>query len=218
MLVIFDCDGVLVDSEWLGAQVFAQELNKVGLSWSAAECHSLFRGMTLRACFAQVEQVAGTVLPVDFEALLHAATVRAFEEDLQPVPGVVDVLQFLQSRGIAFCVASNGSRAKLKHSLGLVGLAPYFEGRTFSAQDVNNGKPAPDLFLLAAQTLGVDPAICTVVEDSIVGVTAAKAAGMRPLLFSEHMAVAENLAADCEVTTFTAMWQLPALITRTGIA
>lgn len=189
MLIIFDCDGVLVDSEPPAAAVFSELLALHGIEMSPQICYSTFHGHTLDYCFSWVEQQFNCRLPADFNAQLEAATRRRFANELQPVPGIVNVLEFLKRRHIEFCVASNGEHRKINHSLAITGLDVYFAAaetqapRRFSREDVQWGKPAPDLFLHAAEVVGVPARFCTVVEDSPSGFAAANAAGMRLLRF-----------------------------------
>lgn len=207
MLVIFDCDGVLVESEHLAAQVFSQTLVAAGVPYTAQQCMSEFRGLTLDACMAHLEKMHPGVLAPDFLSQLEGATLSAFETSLTAVDGVLPVIEQLERLGRPFCVASNGGYRKLCHSLEVTGLWPYFEGRCFSAEWVARGKPEPDLFLLAAESLGVPAHFCTVVEDSSAGVRAALAAGMRVVQY-----VAETRSEDRGVPTFADMRQLPALL------
>lgn len=189
MLVIFDCDGVLVDSEPLAAEVFSLQLATVGLRMSATECHTTFHGRTLAACFEWLEGHYNCQLPADFGEQLAAATREAFAGDLQPVTGVEDVLESLTERAVPFCVASNGEHRKIAHSLAITGLERFFpdsqypHATRFSREDVASGKPAPDLFLFAAENFGVPARFCTVVEDSATGFAAARAAGMKLIEF-----------------------------------
>lgn len=178
-LVIFDCDGVLVDSEDLQAEVFASALNAVGITCSAAYCRSHFTGLSLAACFRAVQAVSGRSLPESFAADLVRATRHAFEERLQPMPGAQLVLAALSIAGIRFAVASNGSLEKMRHSLGCTGLLPMVRERLFSASGLPP-KPAPDVFLLVARRFAVAPSRVWVVEDSAAGISAARNAGMVP--------------------------------------
>lgn len=208
MLVIFDCDGVLVDSETLAAKVFAEILHGEGVrGYSPERCMNDFRGLTLSACLTHLQERHPGALPDDFISKLERATAVAFAAQLKPVVGVVQVVEQLARVGRPFCVASNGGFLKMRHSLEITGLWSYFEGRSFSSEWVAQGKPAPDLFLLAAESLGVPPAFCIVVEDSSAGVHAALAAGMRVLQYT-----ADTPAAHKDVPVFSSMDQLPGLL------
>ncbi len=178
-LVIFDCDGVLVDSEPLSNAALAETFQAFGFPISEQTCIEQMKGHTLPYCFELAERLVGRPVPADFHAALQAETFARFRRDLQAVPGVRGLVERLQEAGIATCVASSGEHEKMAVSLGVTGLAPLFEGRIFSRTDVARGKPAPDLFLHAAARLARQPATCLVIEDSPPGVQAARAAGMR---------------------------------------
>ncbi len=185
MLIIFDCDGVLVDSETLSAQVFSNALKKVGIDMSPQACLMQFQGWTLPACYQWLEQTFNVALPLAFLDTLAHDTQVAFDEGLKMVSGVERVLQRLNDNGVPFCVASNGSHKKIHHSLSLTGLLPYFAAR-FSVEDVEQGKPAPDLFLHAASCMGVPVSQTIVIEDSQSGWQASESAGMRSLIYAPH--------------------------------
>jgi HAD superfamily hydrolase (TIGR01509 family) len=175
-LVIFDCDGVLIDSELIGARVEALELTRVGIPLTETEILTRFLGMTAQAMYRAVEVEHRRALPEGFAATVQMAIDAAFERDLQVIPGIHETLDRLQS---ASCVASSSTLARLRHSLGLTGLYARFAPHIFSAEQVARGKPAPDLFLHAATEMGRAPARCLVIEDSVSGVRGAVAAGMR---------------------------------------
>jgi HAD superfamily hydrolase (TIGR01509 family) len=175
-LVIFDCDGVLIDSELIGARVEAAELVRVGMPLGEGEILTRFLGMTAAAMYRAVEVEHGRALPEGFAASVQAAIDAAFERELQVIPGIHETLDRLRT---ASCVASSSSLARLRHSLGVTGLYPRFAPHVFSAEQVARGKPAPDLFLHAAAAMRCAPARCLVIEDSVSGVRGAVAAGMR---------------------------------------
>jgi HAD superfamily hydrolase (TIGR01509 family) len=185
-LVIFDCDGVLVDSERIQNAVLADMLGRRGVVMSEAEVVSTFIGLTIPAVIERVRGSHGVALGDDWIAEMHAATRTAFERDLKPVPGVHDLIRALEAAGVPFCVGSNGTIPKMHMSLGLTGLLPHLEDRLFSGEDMERGKPFPDLFLHAAAAMGAVPAECVVIEDSGAGLAAARAAGMRALAFLPH--------------------------------
>lgn len=182
-LIIFDCDGVLVDSEGLCARVFSEQLQTIGLQYSPSWCLENFHGRSLPECFMYLEQTCGHHLPTDFKQVLDKATLEAYDRDLQAIVGITDVLQQLKNLNRPICVASNGSKAKVLKALKLTGLASYFGPHIFTIDDVQRGKPAPDLFLLAASTMGAEPHNVCVVEDSSAGIEAAIAAQMPVYLF-----------------------------------
>jgi HAD superfamily hydrolase (TIGR01509 family) len=175
-LVIFDCDGVLIDSEVIGARVEAAELARIGIALAETEILTRFLGMTAQAMYRALEAEHRRALPDGFAATVQAAIDAAFERDLQAIPGIHETLDRLRT---ASCVASSSTLARLRHSLGLTGLYARFAPHVFSAEQVARGKPSPDLFLHAAATMQCAPACCLVVEDSVSGVRGAVAAGMR---------------------------------------
>lgn len=192
-LVIFDNDGVLVDSERLANGILADLLTEAGLPYTLEQAVHEFMGGTMARVRASAEPRLGRPLPADFEDRYHARLFEGFAR-LQPVPGVPEVLDALDRAGTPYCVASSGTRERIQNALTSVGLYERFEGRVFSAQDVEHGKPAPDLFLHAAGSTGIDPDRCVVVEDSPLGVEAAGAAGMYVIGFAA-MTPADRLAA-----------------------
>jgi HAD superfamily hydrolase (TIGR01509 family) len=175
-LLIFDCDGVLIDSELIGARVEAAELGRIGMPVAESEILTRYVGMSAASMFRALELEHGRALPKDFAALLQARIDAAFDQELQAIPGIHEALDRLQT---AMCVASSSTLARLRHSLGLTGLYARFAPHVFSAEQVEHGKPAPDLFLHAAAEMACPPARCLVIEDSISGVRGAVAAGMR---------------------------------------
>lgn len=185
-LIIFDCDGVLVDSEMIASQVLADTLSDLGLPLDAAQCRARFTGLSIAAVVAAVEAETGIALPSDFTVRLRRNDVIAFERDLTAIPGVAQVLAHLDRADLdlAVCVASSGSMEKIHHSLTLTGLVDHFSAHLFSAEQVRHGKPAPDLFLFAARQMGCKPDRCLVIEDSVNGVRAARAANMEVLGFT----------------------------------
>ncbi|HEY6932804.1 MAG TPA: HAD family hydrolase [Marmoricola sp.] len=177
-LVIFDCDGILVDSERLTVGVEAELLTALGWPMEADEVVRRWMGRTSSDQLAEVAARLGEEAAAEFDRRSTAAVRAAFETDLAAVEGVVELVDALAVRGIPTCVASSGTPARMEHTLGLTGLWERFAGRIFSAVEVAHGKPAPDLFLHAADRMGASPARCAVVEDSVPGVRAGVAAGM----------------------------------------
>jgi HAD superfamily hydrolase (TIGR01509 family) len=175
-LVIFDNDGVLVDSEPLANRVLAGLLTEHGYPISPEQCVRRFMGRTLATVRAAVEDETGTPLPADFESAYYDVLFEEFRRSLRRVAGVEAVLATLERDGTPVCVASSARHEKIRVSLDVAGLAHHFGDRVFSAQDVRRGKPAPDLFLHAAANCGVEPERCLVIEDSPPGIRAAKAA------------------------------------------
>jgi HAD superfamily hydrolase (TIGR01509 family) len=212
-LVIFDCDGVLVDSEPIAARVLADTLSEIGEPTTAAECIGRFTGISLSAVLRRIEIQRRRPLPPDFAERLRSRDAQAFRAHLTAIEGVDDVVRRLP---VAKCVASSGSLEKMRLTLSITGLLHLFEPHLFSAAMVASGKPAPDLFLLAAARMGFLPAACTVVEDSTAGIAAARAAGMRVLGFaggghagSGYAAMLQAAGADA---VFHRMEALPSLL------
>ncbi|MFF1409667.1 HAD family hydrolase [Streptomyces sp. NPDC058289] len=178
-LVIFDNDGVLVDSEPLANSILAGYLTELGHATSYEESLRDYMGAAVHRVHDLVQERTGQALPADFDSTLHARTFAAFERELKPVPGVEGVLAALVESGTAYCLASSGSHERIRVGHRAAGLDEWFEEEwIFSSDDVGKGKPAPDLFLHAADQMGVAPGRCVVVEDSPLGVQAALAAGM----------------------------------------
>ncbi|WP_314412612.1 HAD family hydrolase [Streptomyces kroppenstedtii] len=201
-LVIFDNDGVLVDSEPLSNTLLAAYLTELGHPTSYEDSLRDYMGAAMHRVHDLVAERTGERLPEDFDDVFHRRVFAAFERELEPVPGVVEVLEKLAADGIPYCVASSGSHERIRVGHRKTGLDRWFDdGRVFSSQDVGRGKPAPDLFLYAAERMGVPPEKCLVVEDSPLGVRAARAAGMDVYGFTamtpaERLADADRLFAE----------------------
>lgn len=174
-LVIFDCDGVLVDSEAISARMLVSELATRGVKIDLAYVAQHFLGRSYPVVMKQIRDNFGIELTAEFEAQYRQNLLVAFETDLRAIPGVKDVLNGLCRD---YCLATSSSPGRVRRSLEIVGFDQKFEGRMTTAVEVERGKPAPDLFLLAAAKRGVPPDRCLVIEDSVTGVKAALAAGM----------------------------------------
>jgi HAD superfamily hydrolase (TIGR01509 family) len=207
-LVIFDCDGVLVDSERVGAQVDRRVLADLGWELDTDEIVDRFLGCTEAAFQAAVEQHLGRPLPQGWAAPYERWYEQAYVDELVTIDGIEEALDALD---LPTCVASNSPHAKLHRSLALTGLLDRFDGRLFSSDDVARGKPAPDLYLHAAEVMGVDPTRCVVVEDSRTGTTAALAAGMRVLGYAGGLTPAAWLG-ELGATVFEDMREVPGLV------
>ncbi|WP_406862385.1 HAD family hydrolase [Streptomyces sp. HUAS MG47] len=178
-LIVFDNDGVLVDSEPLANTILAGYLTELGHPTSYEDSLRDYMGAAVHRVHDLILERTGQRLPEDFDETLHARTFAAFERQLEPVAGVFDVLKRLVAEEVPYCVASSGSHERIRVGHRKTGLDAWFRDENiFSAQDVGRGKPAPDLFLHAAARMGVAPERCVVVEDSRLGVEAALAAGM----------------------------------------
>jgi HAD superfamily hydrolase (TIGR01509 family) len=208
-LVIFDCDGVLVDSEPIANRVLAQALTEIGLETTLESSMRDYMGRSWTACVEIFQTRLRRPLPPAFEPDFWKRLDEAFRAELRPVPGIHEALARIPT---PTCVASSGRIDKMRLTLGQAGLWDRFEGRIFSAADVARAKPFPDLFLHAASRMGAAPATCAVVEDSPRGVEAGVAAGMRVLGFAARTDAAALAAAGAEV--FRDMRELPERLGR----
>ncbi|MBQ4807960.1 HAD family phosphatase [Phaeobacter sp. HS012] len=209
-LVIFDCDGVLVDSETLSNQVLVENLGRHGLQLSLADCMDLFVGGTMQGVMKKAQEL-GADLPANWVDEVYGETYARLRQGVDLVPGIPDLLALLQARGIVFCVASNGSEDKMRITLGQNGLWDQFHPQAmFSAHTLKTGKPDPDLFLAAACHFDVQARDCLVVEDSENGAIAAARAGMRCLGFDPHGKGMRLKRHNAE--HITAMSEVPRLI------
>ena len=209
-LVIFDCDGVLVDSERVANEVFARALEEVcGLEFSLEDMFDTFVGHSKAQCLEKIECILGYPPPDELDRRYREEINAALEQSVQAVAGIEHVLEQLP---LAYCVASSGSHEKMRLTLGKTGLIDYFEDNIFSTSEVERGKPHPDIYLYAAARMGIEaPSRCLVVEDSPIGVTGARAAGMRVFGFAELMP-AHKLQASGADLVFERMRDLPGLI------
>jgi HAD superfamily hydrolase (TIGR01509 family) len=209
-LVIFDCDGVLIDSERIAVKVDVAVLEELGWPLSEAEVIERFVGRSDRDGRAMIEAHLGRKLPNGFHKGVEHRYREVFADALTPVDGVLEALDRIT---LPTCVASSATHDHLRYTLGLTGLYERFAGRIFSADDVAAGKPAPDLFLHACERMGTEPNRCVVVEDSRYGVQAARAAGMRVLAFAGGLTPGELLDGP-DTIVFDDMRELPSLIDR----
>jgi len=215
-LVVFDCDGVLVDSERLVVRVEAEICRERGWALTEEDLVREFVGLSDAAMRTRLSELVGEELDEGWDRDYADRYRAALARDLRAVAGVADAVDAIESAGLATCVASSGSHEKMALTLGTTGLHDRFAGRIFSATDpeVRVGKPAPDLFLHAAARMGADPGRCAVVEDSPYGVAAALAAGMAPFAYAGGVVTADRLAGE-QVTVFDDMAYLPALVLGT---
>lgn len=177
-LTIFDCDGVLVDSELIANRVFCAMLNEAGLDVSLDDMFEKFVGRSMQYCYELIGKMLKRPLPEEFDVQLRQRTFEALKAELKAVRGIVEILDQLDERGLRYCVASSGTHEKMQTTLGITGLLKRFDGRLYSVTEVAHAKPAPDVFLHAAAKNATAPAYCRVVEDSPTGVQAGVAAGM----------------------------------------
>lgn len=216
-LVIFDCDGVLVDSEPISLDVLVLSLQQAGVGIETDSARSLFLGRSLAAVIDTARESYGVELGDTFLSGMRNTLYDRFRAELREIEGVSDTLAALSDHGIEWCVASSSQPERIELSLEVAGLVPRFNPPVFSSSMVANGKPAPDLFLLAARELGRPPESCIVIEDSPAGIRAAKAAGMRVFAFTggshardaTHRDAIATLGADA---TFDAMADLLHLV------
>ena len=216
-LIIFDCDGVLVDSEVISCAAHAETLTRHGYPITADQVLKRFLGVSDREARLIVEGELGRSLPGDFEAQMKQAALQRYADELSMIPHVGAAIEAI---ALPKCVASSGTPEKIRHGLTCAGLYDVLATNIFSATQVKRGKPAPDLFLFAAEQMKVPPAGCLVIEDSVPGVTGGRAAGMTVLGFhgGSHCGAghAELLRAAGAAVTFDDMRQLPDLIGRIG--
>ncbi len=208
-LVIFDCDGVLVDSEGLASELEVELFAEIGMPMTSAEIAERFLGRSVAFVNEAIAEHLGGSLPADWERYWEGRYRDVLSERLRPIPGVVQALEQIT---LPVCVASSSGLESIAFKLSLCGLADRFGDRIFSATQVPHGKPAPDLFLLAADRLGADPARCAVIEDSPVGVQAGRAAGMRTFAYAGgEMVARERLEGEATIV-FDDMRRLPELL------
>ena len=210
-LVIFDCDGVLVDSEPIANRLIAEALSAAGLPMSGEEALERYRGGKLTRIKLRVEEDLGIELGEHWVDGIYQRQFDAFRRELQLIPGILEVLDALDLAGVPYCVGSNGPLYKMRVSLGVTGLYERLESRIFSADMVAEPKPAPDLFLHAAAAFDIPPEDVAVVEDSAPGVTAGVAAGMRVFGYAHDSGKAPLVAAGA-TATFLRMTDLPGLL------
>lgn len=217
-LVIFDCDGVLVDSEIIANQIMSDYVTRHGAPMSPDDCLQHLVGLSLTSCRTRIRDLHDVEMPDTYVDDIRSLTAEALADQVEAVPGVHDTLETLRSlAGISVCVASSGTPDKMALTLGRTGLDTFFDGQVFSAVSVERGKPAPDLFLYAARQMGIAPEKAVVIEDSPYGVQGAKAAGMTALGFAgaAHMDITiagPRLVAAGADLVFSEMTKLPSLI------
>ena len=206
-LVIFDCDGVLVDSEPISNRVLADLLTEIGLPTTLEQSLGLFLGKSWKDNFLIIQERLGRAPPQELYEIYTNRMYQAFEAELKPIPGIESALDQIS---LKTCVASSGPHMKIRKTLGVTGLLPRFENHIFSADDVENGKPAPDLFLYACEKMGSKSSSSVVVEDALPGVKSAVSAGMTVLAYTPSGDV--NDLKKPGVATFEDMLQLPNIL------
>lgn len=208
-LVIFDCDGVLIDSEPVANRICAAAISRLGWQMSPATCQELFLGMNLETMMCVIEARLGKPLPETWPAILEQEIVAAMRQEARLMPGARQALEAAAALGLAFRVASNSSHSEMAAKFACTGLSGLLASRAHSYHDVPRGKPAPDLFLAAAQAEGVPSASCLVIEDSLPGVLGAKEAGMACLGFHPHGDA--PALREAGAILLTSLFELPAL-------
>ena len=181
--IIFDCDGVLIESESIAIGVLVDMANHLGANMNFEESLISLKGKAFNHCMELISKRINKPLPINFEADYRINTFEAFRENIQPIKGVKEVVENLT---IPFCVASSGPENKIRLNLEITSLLPFFEGNIFSCYTIQKWKPEPDIFLWAADTMGFKPQECLVIEDSISGVRAAKTGGFDVFGYTEH--------------------------------
>lgn len=207
-LLIFDCDGVLVDSELITNRVFVGMLNELGLALTLEDMFERFVGRSMPQCLSMIKELLGHDVPAEFQAQFRVRIAAALKSELKAVAGIESVLK---SVTLPYCVASSGTHEKMQMTLGLTGLLPKFQGRMFSVTEVAHPKPHPDVFLHAAKQMGVAASSCAVIEDTPTGVLAGVAAGMTVFGFCAHTPRHRLLEAGAH-HIFERMRDLPRLI------
>jgi len=213
-LVIFDCDGVLVDSERLYVRYDTRILNQLGWDITEDEVIERFMGRTNAYMLSEIERTLGRSVEEEWRGSVASGRRDLFRRELQPVPGISAALDSIETQS---CVASSSAHDMLDLVLEVTGLAERFDGRVFSGVDVAHGKPAPDLFLFAAEHMGVPPSQCLVIEDSRAGVEAARAAGMRCLGYHGGITPRSHLTGS-GAELFSSMDELAALVASGGVS
>ncbi|MBN1238624.1 MAG: HAD-IA family hydrolase [Gammaproteobacteria bacterium] len=213
-LVIFDCDGVLVDSEPIANEVLEQALGAIGIGMPLDEVVETFVGKTVPQCLAIIEGLLGRPAPADFFDAWRRALYKEFER--RPVRAVAGVEAVLDALDVPTAVVSNGPLVKMSTTLGVTGLLPRFEGRIFSPDSGLPGKPQPDLFLAAAAAAGADPRRTAVIEDTATGARGARAAGMTVFGYVGGAYADADAMAAAGAVLFTDMRELPALLSGAG--
>jgi HAD superfamily hydrolase (TIGR01509 family) len=207
--VIFDCDGVLVDSETLGNTVLVNMANALGANITLEYALKHFKGGTIKGVVEQIERLTGRPAPSNFQDEYRKTSYELFKKEIKPIKGIIEVLDNLKE---SFCVASSGPETKIKLNLECIGLLDYFENKIFSCYTIQKWKPDPAVFLWAAKSMGYKPEECIVIEDSITGVRAAKNGGFDVFGFTEHD---YNNELEKEAThTFAKMEQLINLLNK----
>lgn len=181
--IIFDCDGVLVDSEPLSNQVMVNIANELGANINLDYALRHFKGNSFNNCAKQISDLIGEAVPEDLEEIYRKRSYEKFKNEIQPIEGVKEVLEQLE---IPFCVASSGPESKIRLNLELTGLLEYFTNKIFSCYTIGKWKPDPSIFIWASETMGFKPEECLIIEDSIIGIEAAINGGFDVFGYTAH--------------------------------
>ncbi len=210
--MIFDCDGVLVDTEHVANQLLSRLVTEAGAPLSYEQCRKRFLGKSMKTVQAEVEELAGRSLPEDWHQMVRDESIKLFAAGIEAVPHVKGQIERLRDDGMPYCVASSGQMEKMHATLGSSGLLHLVEDVLFNADMVARGKPAPDLFLHAADEMGHAPETCVVIEDSRPGVEAGVAAGMQVLGYAGDPLTDAVALEAAGATVFEDMRQLPKIL------
>ena len=211
-LVIFDCDGVLVDTEAIANNRMAELFTDYGFAISGSDCRKRFQGKLMEDVCRQVAELAGKSYDPSFPKMIRDTVAETLANGVEPIPGVIDLVHKIVESGIPYCVASSGSVSKMHLTLGHVGLLPFMKGRLFSAQDVARGKPHPDVFIAAAGAMNLSCTNAVILEDSVSGVQAGVASGARVLGYAGDPFTDGSALADAGAEIFHHMDEVPDLI------
>ncbi|AWZ01510.1 6-phosphogluconate phosphatase [Rhodobiaceae bacterium] len=210
--MIFDCDGVLVDTEHVANQLLSRLVTEAGAPLSYEQCRKRFLGKSMKTVQAEVEELAGRSLPEDWHQMVRDESIKLFAAGIEAVPHVKGQIERLRDDGMPYCVASSGQMEKMHATLGSSGLLHLVEDVLFNADMVARGKPAPDLFLHAADEMGHAPETCVVIEDSRPGIEAGVAAGMQVLGYAGDPLTDAVALEAAGATVFEDMRQLPKIL------
>lgn len=215
-LVIFDCDGVLVDTEAVANDCMANVFCEIGFATTGPDCRRLFQGKTIEDVCREVANLTGQPYDPSFSGIVHERVEEVLAKGVEPVPGVIELVNDIARNSIAYCVASSGSVQKMQLTLGSVGLLPLMQGRLFSAQDVARGKPHPDVFVAAASAMNIHCRDAVIIEDSVSGVVAGVASGARVLGYAGDPFTDAGALSNAGAEVFHHMSDVNALIGNLG--
>jgi HAD superfamily hydrolase (TIGR01509 family) len=211
-LVIFDCDGVLVDTETIANNHVSRVFSTLGPAISGDECRRLFQGKMMEDVCKAYTTMHNLPFDPELPKMVRAQVEEAMTHGIKPIPGAVELVHRVRDSGVPFCVASSGSVAKMHKTLGQVGLLDILQDVLFSAQDIGRGKPHPDVFIAAAKAMNASCKDAVIIEDSVTGVQAGIASGARVFGYAGDPFTDAQQLADAGAVVFTDMAEFPALI------